>query len=170
MRNDLKLHHFGRLKMYAHRSTPTHVLQDVMSLWMDLTYNDLDIIAKTCNHEPSRLRAFEARNNENLLKSNFEHAAKTAQWTYVVYFGETPVAFMTVGPNDNVSALFVREDARGLGIGSYLICNHLEIFKKNLTIAVVKGNTKATELYIRLGFYIHQEDMVYAKLLHPNLD
>jgi len=168
MQNDLQLHHFGKLKMYAHQCVPVNVSADVMELWMELTRSDLMFIENGAPTDILKHKAADSRNDAGKLKTYWVMCSKKAKWTYVVYFGVTPVAFMTVDAPNVISALFVREDCRGLGIASYLIYNHMEIFKDRLTLTVVNFNLDALRLYLKLGFVLEQEGPIYTTMYHNN--
>lgn len=168
MQNDLQLHHFGKLKMYAHQCVPTKVSTDVMELWMELTRSDLTFIENGAPNDSLKHSAADSRDDMPKLKTYWVMCAKKAKWTYVVYFDVTPVAFMTVDEPNVVSALFVREDCRGLGIASYLIRNHMEIFKDRLKLTVVNFNLNALRLYLKLGFVLEQEGPIYTTMYHNN--
>lgn len=170
MQNDLQLHHFGKLKMYAHQCVPTTVSTDVKELWMELTHSDLMFIEKGAPNDALKQSAADSRNDATKLEEYWAMCSKKAKWTYVVYFDVTPVAFMTIDAHNVVSALFVREDCRGLGIASYLIRNHMEIFKDRLTLTVVNFNFNALHLYRKLGFVFEQEGPIYTTMYHNNFD
>lgn len=169
MQNDLQLHHFGKLKMYAHQCVPTTVSTDVKELWMELTRSDLMFIEKGAPNDALKQSAADSRNDATKLEEYWAMCSKKAKWTYVVYFGVTPVAFMTVDEPNTVSALFVREDCRSLGIASYLIYNHMEIFKERLALTVVNFNFDALRLYLKLGFILQEEGPIYTKMYHTNI-
>lgn len=170
MRNDLELHHFGKLRMYCQGAVPENVLKDVEELWMELTHSDLTFIEKGATSAELKSKASDSRDNAGRLKTYWVLSAKKVKWTYVVYFGVTPVAFMTIDDGNVVSALFVREDCRGKGIASYLLRNHMEIFVDRLKLTVVNFNVNALRLYLKLGFILEEEGLIYTTMYHNNYD
>jgi ribosomal protein S18 acetylase RimI-like enzyme len=76
------------------------------------------------------------------------------------------------GVTGEISLIGVANEAQGKGIGSALVINAMDWFRRNnvnlVTVRTQAGNSRAIKFYERLGFGVKSADITMGKVLVPS--
>lgn len=160
MQNKRRLPTHITLKMYQRNAIPDEMLATIRPLWKELVAYEVGLVLQEKTLEALHKLAKERASDDVFMNSNWLSCVNSIDWLYVLMQYGTAVGFMVV-EGGAVNSLYIKEDLRGRGIGTFLLHNHLEIFNTPLKLKVSKINTPAVNVYRGAGFITTDEDQVY---------